>query len=280
MACWHKSAMTKDRDYILGTHDAEIERLGLQHRVWRPTALEFWRRAGITAGCTVIDAGCGPGYATIDLAEIVGPKGRVIAIDRSRRFLDTLRATAEMRRLSNIEIIEAELTDKAWPKNAADFIWCRWVLCFTREPAAIMRHMARALKPGGAFISQEYYDYRAWRLAPRVAELEHLIDIIMQSWRDEGGEPDIGLDMVRLAMDAGLEAALAEPAVFVTKPGDYFWEWPSAFVKNSLDRLVELKKMSAEEVVRVIAAWNKAEADPRTLMFTPGVLMLSARKPR
>lgn len=272
--------MTRDRDYILGTHDAEIERLGLQHRVWRPTVLEFWRRAGITAGSTVIDAGCGPGYATIDLAEIVGPKGRVIAIDRSKRFLDVLRATAEARGLRNIEIIEAELTEDVWPKNAAEFIWCRWVYAFVREPAAVMRHMAAALKPGGSLVSQEYYDYRGWRLAPANADFERFVQIIMQSWRDEGGEPDIGLDMVRLAMDAGLEVALAEPRVFVTKPGDYFWEWPAAFVKNSLDRLIELKKMSADEMARVIAAWKKAGSDPRTLMFTPGVLMLAARKPR
>ncbi len=272
--------MTKDRDYILGTNDAEIARLGLQHRVWRPTALKFWRRAGIAAGSTVVDAGCGPGYATIDLAEIVGPKGRVIAIDRSRRFLDVLRARAENLRIANIEIIEAELTDDMWPKNSADFIWCRWVYSFVREPERIMRQMAQALKPDGALVSQEYYDYRGWRLAPADVEFERFVGIIMKSWRDEGGEPDIGLDMVRLAMDAGLEVALAEPEVYIARPGNYFWEWPSAFIKNSLDRLVELKKLTADDAARIIAIWKKAESDPRTLMFTPGVLMLAARKPR
>jgi len=272
--------MTKDRDYILGTHDAEIERLGLQHRVWRPTALSFWRRAGIAAGHTVIDAGCGPGYATIDLAEIVASKGRVIAIDRSHRFLDLLRTTAEARGLRNIEIIEAELTDNIWPNAEADFIWCRWVYAFVREPTAVMRRMATALKPAGALISQEYYDYRGWRLAPADAEFERLVEIIMKSWRDEGGEPDIGLDMVRLATDAGLEVTLAEPEVHIARPGDDFWEWLSAFIKNSLDRLAELKQMTADDVARVGAAWRTAEADPRTMMFTPGVLMLTARKPR
>ena len=143
-----------------------------------------------------------------------------------------------------------------------------------------MRRMAAALKPGGTLVSQEYYDYRGWRLAPANAEFERFVEIIMKSWRDDGGEPDIGLDMVRLAMDAGLQVALAEPAVFITKPGDYFWEWPSAFIKNSLDRLVELKKLTADDVARINATWKKAEADPRTLMFTPGVLMLAARKLR
>src|SRR5678815_5381538 len=76
-----------DDEYVLGTHDAEIVRLEHQHRVWRPAALEAWRRAGLSHGQTVIDLGCGPGFAAVDLAEAVGPTGRVIALDKSSRFL-------------------------------------------------------------------------------------------------------------------------------------------------------------------------------------------------
>src|SRR3954463_9710581 len=50
-----------DADYVLGTHDEEIERLGLQHRVWRPRVLAGWQRAGFTSGMTIADVGCGPG---------------------------------------------------------------------------------------------------------------------------------------------------------------------------------------------------------------------------
>ena len=55
----------KERNYLLGTHDEEIARLGLQHRVWRPRVLDAWRRAGITHGSTVVDAGAGPGRASV-----------------------------------------------------------------------------------------------------------------------------------------------------------------------------------------------------------------------
>lgn len=60
-----------ERDYVLGTHDDEIYRLGYQHRVWRPRALDAWARAHIGDGCKVIDFGAGPGFATMDLAEMV-----------------------------------------------------------------------------------------------------------------------------------------------------------------------------------------------------------------
>src|SRR6476661_6926537 len=109
-----------DRDYVLGTHDDEIVRLGVQHNVWRPRALGAWQRAGFTAGQTIVDVGSGPGYATLDLAELVGPTGRVIAVDRSRRFLDTLDARREARGLSNVEIIESDLDDVSFEPSSAD----------------------------------------------------------------------------------------------------------------------------------------------------------------
>ena len=31
---------SKERDYVLGTHDQELERLGVQHRAWRPVVLD------------------------------------------------------------------------------------------------------------------------------------------------------------------------------------------------------------------------------------------------
>jgi nitrogen-specific signal transduction histidine kinase len=70
-----------ERSYFLGTHDEELERLGLQHRVWRPTVLECWRRAGIGPGSKVLDVGAGPGFAAADLPHVFEPLFRA---DRAR----------------------------------------------------------------------------------------------------------------------------------------------------------------------------------------------------
>ena len=91
--------MATERDYVLGTHDEEIARLGLQHRVWRPVVLECWRKAGVTVGSRVLDVGAGPGYATVDLAEIVGPTCEVVALERKRSAgLLTLRVSLRNQR--------------------------------------------------------------------------------------------------------------------------------------------------------------------------------------
>ena len=48
-----------DGDYLLGTRDDEVSRLGLQHRLWRAEMLRGFRSAGFAAGQTILDVGAG-----------------------------------------------------------------------------------------------------------------------------------------------------------------------------------------------------------------------------
>src|SRR6185436_11372968 len=120
-----------ERDYVLGTHDEEIERLGLQHRIWRSRMLDGFRRAGFGPGQRLLDVGCGPGWATLDLAGIAGPTGQVFAIDRSRRFLDHLRSRAARSdgaaAAAPIETHERDFDEDPLPGITADGAFARWV---------------------------------------------------------------------------------------------------------------------------------------------------------
>ncbi len=160
-----------DVDYVLGTHDAEIARLGMQHRVWRSRAIDAWQRAGIQQGQTVVDLGAGPGFASLDLAAIVGGSGRVIAVERSERLLSVLTKAACSRNLRQIEPVLADVVTTDLGTEVADGLWCRWVLCFVTDPTAAMNHFAAALNPNGVAVFHGYIDYRTWRLAPRSKRL-------------------------------------------------------------------------------------------------------------
>src|ERR1700681_1424591 len=122
--------MATERDYVLGTHDEEILRLGLQHRVWRSVVLECWQKAGIIVGSRVLDVGAGPGYAAVDLAEIVGPTGEVGALERSGKCVRAMEQACRATWLANVQIYELAMTSDNLPKADYDFSWCRWVLSF------------------------------------------------------------------------------------------------------------------------------------------------------
>lgn len=113
--------MATERDYVLGTHDEELARLGLQHRVWRPVVLDCWGRAGLTLGSRVLDVGAGPGYATADLAGIVGPTGQVVAVERSSNFVRAIEQRCRSHSLANVKIHELDLMTNELPADSYDF---------------------------------------------------------------------------------------------------------------------------------------------------------------
>lgn len=267
-----------ERDYVLGTHREEIERLGLQHRVWRPQVLECWRRAGITTGSKVLDAGAGPGYATVDLAEIVGPTGEIHAAERSGNFLQHAREACAARGLAHVRFHEQDLMAGPLSVTDMDATWCRWVASFVSDPAKLVDTVALALRPGGVAIFHEYLDYRTWRLAPPCPPLEGFVSEVMATWRASGGEPDIALSLPKLLEGVGLHVRHLEPKVFVIPPTDFIWKWPSGFVENNLQRLQELGRVDEAWTRSVREALKAAEADPRTLMITPMVLEIVAVK--
>lgn len=56
-----------ETDHVLGNHDDDIARLGLQHRVWRDAVTAAWQRAEIRERWQVLDVGAGSGHALADL---------------------------------------------------------------------------------------------------------------------------------------------------------------------------------------------------------------------
>lgn len=269
---------TRERDYVLGTHDDEIARLGLQHSVWRSRAIGAWRDAGFARGDTLIDVGCGPGYATIDLAEIAGETGRVIAVDRSRRFLDALEHARRERGISNIEMIESDLESAQFGERIADGAWCRWVLAFVPHPRDVLERIARAIKPGGAFVSHEYFDYASWRVLPRSSLFEEFVRLVIETWRASGGEPDIALELPSWLEQLGFEIEAATPIVHAITRDDPMWQWPASFMDVGLQRLVELGAVDGTRGAEMRREMRRLLEDPATRMITPGVLEIVARR--
>jgi len=269
---------TGEKDYVLGTHDEEIERLGLQHRVWRPRASDAWRRAGFGVGQTLIDLGCGPGYAAIDLAEIAGPSGRVVGIDRSRRFLDVLEERVRQRGLTNLETLERDLDEGALPSLEAHGAWARWVFAFVRRPRDLVARVHTALRPGARFALHEYVHYETWRVAPRCPEHEAFVKLVIESWRESGGEPDVGIDLPRWLAATGFEIESLRTFADLVAADDYAWQWPQAFIGSGLRRLVMLGKLTREQARDMEQRIAAASAAPHTWFVLPAVLEIVARK--
>jgi SAM-dependent methyltransferase len=224
----------------------------------------------------VLDIGSGPGHAAFDLAEIVGPTGRVVALERSRRFLDWLEAARTHRGLANITAHEIDLDENPLPSVRADAAWSRWVFAFVKRPRDLLARVAERLAPGGVMVIHEYLDYGTWRLIPRSAEFERFVQTVIKSWRATGGEPDIGLDLPRWLEELGFEIRTLTPIVDVVSPSNYLWQWPRAFVEVGVRRLADLGELSQEQARAITGVFAAAEATPGTRMVNPVVVEIIA----
>jgi SAM-dependent methyltransferase len=269
-------SQSQERDYVLGTHDEELERLGVQHRAWRPVVLECWANAGIKSGSRVLDVGAGPGYATVDLAEILGSTGKVVAVERSTNFVNAIKRAAKSH--SNVEAHELDLMKDDLPAGPFDFAWCRWVLCFVSNPELLVKKIASVMRPGGRAIFHEYGHYTTWKFFPRRASLEEFRTHVIASWREAGGEPNTGLQLPSWLKKNGFRICSAVPRIFCLQPGDYMWQWPAQFIQVHLLRLLELGRIDEKFADRVRRDLATAEKEESSFMLTPLVLEIVAEK--
>lgn len=262
-------------EYILGTGEQEIDRLGLQHRIWSAVAHTLWERAGIQPGMTVMDVGCGPGHATMDLAELVGPSGRVLAIDESAFFLKHLNDRVQGRGLTNVERMlgDVQHMDETLPhlRGTVDMAWARWVLCFVADPREVIDAVARMLKPGGRFAVQDYFNYETMTIAPRHESVSRMVRAVAASWRARGGDPDVVGRLPALMRECGLEVEHLNVNQRLARPGTTTWAWPDTFWRNFVPRLVAAGHVTEQEAIEFGRVWAEASEDQNVFMMLPPV---------
>jgi SAM-dependent methyltransferase len=264
-------AEQKDREegeYILGTDRRELERLGFQHQVWAPDTAALWRDAGFTRGHALLDVGCGPGYATLDLAHLVGSEGSVLGVDVSERFLGHLERQAAERGLPQVEVRQGDVGKLELEEESFDGAFARWVLCFTPDPAAVVRGVARALRPGGTFAVLDYLDYTAFRVAPESPAFQRVIEATGASFRRAGGDADVARRIPGLMRDAGLEVSVLRPVQRIALPGTATWFWPQTFFHGYANQLVEMGMLEEAEAVAFREEWELLAADPSAYLLT------------
>lgn len=121
-------------------------------REWLNTnASEVLRATGIRAGHAVLDYGCNRGRFTIPAARIVGPGGRVYALDTNREALDCLRKSAGTEALVSIETVL--VSDKREPIPAlsrkVDVVLLYDVLQVIDDKVSLLGKLHAVLKDDG-----------------------------------------------------------------------------------------------------------------------------------
>lgn len=270
-----------DRPYVLGTGDDELARLGLQHRLWSDAAHAAWLAAGLAPGWHVLDVGCGPGYAAFDLATVVGSSGSVVAVDESPGFVAHAMAQAGARGLRQLHarIGDVQRLGEALQGEAPfDLAWARWVLCFVREPDAVVRGVAAALRPGGRFVVHDYFNYGAMTMAPRRRSHDLAVLATMQSWREQGGDPDVMARVPGMLLAAGFRIDRLQVHQRIARGQDAMFAWPDTWWRTFAPKLVQKGLLAQRDCEQLVSDLQAIRSNPAEFIVCPPVFEIVAER--
>ena len=265
-------------EYILGVDPVELQRLWTQHEVWAEDMRRLVRRAGLGPGMRVLDLGSGPGATSFELASIVEPHGHVIACDESPECIQDLVKEAEKRGITCVEAHVRRAEDLGIESASLDAVYGRWILSWLPDVPLVFDQVSRALRPGGAYILQEYVDWRSMRLLPRSRAFGIAIDACMASWSRSEGTIDIAEKVPDLAREAGLEVESFTINARTGRPGSPVWGWLGDFLTSYLGRLVRHGHFARDDYESFLVEWKERSLRPESVLIAPVVADVVLRK--
>ena len=269
--------MKESNAYILGTDLEELNRLGIQHQIWASEAQKGWSLAQFTEGDTLLDLGCGPGFASRELAYIAGKRGKVIGIDKSAQYIQFLKQVAKSHAL-NIEAVEADFNAMQLEADSLDGMYCRWALAWIPNPREILLKVANALKTGSRMVLHEYYDWTTHQTEPQLPHLTHAITQCYASFKEQEGDIDVGRYLPTMLEELGLKVIATRPMAKLAQPHTAAWNWPKSFYYIYFDKLIEYGYLSQEERDLALADHKKLEAMPNATLLCPLLIEVIAEK--
>ncbi|MHB0912479.1 MAG: class I SAM-dependent methyltransferase [Armatimonadota bacterium] len=120
------------------------------HKRWRRFAAA---QCGLAPGGSAIDVAAGTLDLSIELSRLVGPEGRVVAVDFCAPMLDLGRAKLAKRGIENIETVHGNA--ESLPDGCFDAATIGFALRNVESVDRTLSEMARVVRPGGRVISLE-----------------------------------------------------------------------------------------------------------------------------
>lgn len=120
--------------------------------------VQIVRSVGIEPGWHVLDAGCGGGSFIPFLAELVGPEGKVTALDHAPENIEAVKQRLETSpQASQVDPVVGGLLDIPLPDDSVDAVWLANVLMYFVEDELppVLAELQRVTRPGGLIAAKE-----------------------------------------------------------------------------------------------------------------------------
>jgi ubiquinone/menaquinone biosynthesis C-methylase UbiE len=190
-----------------------VSYLDLVHSLpfFRACKQRSYQNLRIRPGTSVLEIGCGNGVDATTLAGMAGPEGRVIGIDVSSTMLAAARARGSDSSIPQPGYLLCDAGRLAFPDQIFDAVRADRVLQHTKDPAAVVREMARVTSPAGRIVVFEP-DWETFVLWPGDRSVTRRI---LNFWCDRIPSGWVGRSLHGAFRAADLSDITAEPVNLV-----------------------------------------------------------------
>ena len=125
-------------------------------------------RKNVRRGDCVVELGCAEGSNLQELAALVGPDGRVVAVDSSPDHIHRLRNQAWLTHEKNINVFLSRGDSLPLEPSTVDVVFCQGIVSPSGPRHAVYREMLRVLRPGGIIVVHDIVVHNL--LPPEIAD--------------------------------------------------------------------------------------------------------------
>jgi ubiquinone/menaquinone biosynthesis C-methylase UbiE len=188
--------------YALGHSEQELQRLIRQGQALAPFTRQLFEEAGISRGMRVLDVGCGSGDVAFLAADLVGPSGKVVGVDRERRAVDWANARAKSQGTANVNFVEGDPVEMEFDQEF-DAIVGRLVLMYYPDPVGALRKLTKHVRLEGLIVFQEM-DLSNARSRPVAPVFQRSVTWIKQTLNATGARTQLGFELYSVFVEAAL----------------------------------------------------------------------------
>jgi ubiquinone/menaquinone biosynthesis C-methylase UbiE len=199
----------------------------------------------VTAGDQVLDVGCGLGHEGRRLAQLAGPRGRVVGIDANTAMITEARRRAAGLALP-ISFDAGDAHQVALPDNSFDLCRTERVLRYVDRPQAVLTEMVRLTRPGGSVVAFDFDSDQTVVDGPDPSLVHRIAEVLDAAVP----HPWIGRQLFRLFRQAGLREVRVVPHALCFSGAAGFAVY-QRLNQGTIDRAVQAGQLSAREA----AAW-------------------------
>jgi ubiquinone/menaquinone biosynthesis C-methylase UbiE len=189
-------------EYVLRGGEAGAQRLRVLARVVWPGTQRLLRQVGLRPGLRCLDAGCGIGTVSLEMARQVAPVGSVVGIDRDEPALALARLEAERQGVP--AVFRTESVFDLAEEPAFDLVYSRFLLAHLPDAPRAVERLARAARPGGVVVVEDV-DFAGHFSYPSCPAFQRYVQLYQEVVQRGGGDACLGPRLLRLLGEAGLE---------------------------------------------------------------------------